>query len=275
MLEIKDVHPSCGCTTAGEWSRQVEPGQTGTIPIQFNSGNFTGQIGKSISVTCNDPAQPTETLHIKGTVWRPIDVIPQSAILNLSAESPSNATTVRIINNLEEPLTLSNLQCKSSAFAAELTTNQPGKAYSVLIKTVPPWPTNSVNGQVTLQTSATQMNLITITAWANVQPVLTAMPSVVTLPAGPLTNKLTLLVWIRNNGTNTLALSEAAVNAKGVDVSVQASQPGRYYYAEITFPTGFTVPPGEKVEFSVKSNHPQYPIIKVPITQPPGPATGS
>src|SRR5215831_12803038 len=35
-LEIKNVRPGCGCTTAGEWTKKVEPGKTGTIPIQVN-----------------------------------------------------------------------------------------------------------------------------------------------------------------------------------------------------------------------------------------------
>src|ERR1043165_573321 len=41
-LEIKDVKPSCGCTTAGTWEKLIEPGKTGTIPLQFNSTAFGG-----------------------------------------------------------------------------------------------------------------------------------------------------------------------------------------------------------------------------------------
>src|SRR5690348_15247627 len=37
VLEISAVRPSCGCTTAGDWSKTVEPGKTGIIPLQFNS----------------------------------------------------------------------------------------------------------------------------------------------------------------------------------------------------------------------------------------------
>src|SRR4051812_28927654 len=33
VLEVTHVQPSCGCTTAGDWTHKVEPGQTGTIPI--------------------------------------------------------------------------------------------------------------------------------------------------------------------------------------------------------------------------------------------------
>src|SRR5262245_44559804 len=36
LLEIKDVRPGCGCTTAGEWDKSVAPGKTGKIPLQFN-----------------------------------------------------------------------------------------------------------------------------------------------------------------------------------------------------------------------------------------------
>src|SRR5216110_2475601 len=31
-LEIKDVRSGCGCTTAVNWDRQVEPGKTGVMP---------------------------------------------------------------------------------------------------------------------------------------------------------------------------------------------------------------------------------------------------
>ena len=66
-LEVTNVQASCGCTTAGEWTRQVEPGMTGSIPIQFSSVNFSGAVGKSITVTCNDTNQPAVVLQIKGS----------------------------------------------------------------------------------------------------------------------------------------------------------------------------------------------------------------
>src|SRR6266403_942449 len=56
-LEIKDVRPGCGCTTAGTWDKIDEPGKTGSIPLQFNSANFGGMVTKSATVICNDPSQ--------------------------------------------------------------------------------------------------------------------------------------------------------------------------------------------------------------------------
>lgn len=129
LLEVTAVQAACGCTTAGDWSRQVEPGQTGRIPIEFNSGSFNGQVAKSITVTCNDPTQPTVALQLKATIWRPIDVTPQFAVLNLTSESPSNATTVRIVSKEESPLTVFAPESSNSAFAADLKTNRPGKEF--------------------------------------------------------------------------------------------------------------------------------------------------
>src|SRR5437899_6300717 len=68
LLEVTHVQPQCGCTTAGDWTHKVEPGQAGTIPLQFNSANYNGPVTKNITVTCNDKSQATFTLQLKGTI---------------------------------------------------------------------------------------------------------------------------------------------------------------------------------------------------------------
>jgi hypothetical protein len=272
LLEVTSVRPSCGCTTAGEWSRQVEPGKTGGIPIQYNSGNFRGQVAKSITVTCNDANQPRVVLHLKATIWKPIDVTPQLAALNVTSESPSNATTVRIVSNEEAPLTLSTPESSNPAFAAELRTNQPGKEFLLIVKTVPPLLARKVQGQITLKTSSTNMPVINVTALANVQQTMMVMPSQISLPTAPLANARPYTISIRYSGMIALTLTEPAVNAKGVDVQLKELYPGRYFTLTVSFPAGFEIAQGEKVELSVKSNHPQFPVIKVPVLQPPRPA---
>jgi hypothetical protein len=223
-------------------------------------------------VTCNDPNQPTVVLEIKGNIWKPIDVTPQFAVLNVTADAPSNATTVRIVSNEEGPLTLSAPESSNPAFATELRTNQPGKEFQLIVKTVPPLPAGNVQGQITLKTSSTNMPVINVSAWANVQQAVMVMPSQITLPSGPLANPMPSTISIRNNGTNALAMTEPAVNAKGVDVQLKELQPGRYFTLTVSFPAGFEMAQGKKVEVSVKSNHPQFPIIKVPVIQAPRPA---
>lgn len=272
VLEVTAIQASCGCTTAGDWSRQVEPGQTGSIPIEFNSGSFNGQVAKSITVICNDPTQPTVALQLKANIWRPVDVIPQLAVLNLTSESPSSSTTVRIVSNEESPLTVSAPESSNPAFATDLKTNQPGKEFELVIRTVPPLPAGNFQGQITLKTSSTNLPVINVTALANVLETVMLAPSQITLPAAPLVNPIPSNVVIRNNGTNALVLTDPTVNAKGVVVQLKEPLPGRYFTLTVTFPAGFEITQDEKVELSVKSNHPQFPVIKIPILQPPRPA---
>ncbi len=274
-LQVSNVQVSCGCTTAGEWTRRVAPGETGRIPVEFNSANFGGDVAKAISVICNDTNQPTVVLQIKGNIWKAIEVMPQFAMFNVNSESPSNATTVRIVSNEEGPLTIGAPECSNPAFGAELRTNQPGKEFLLVVRTVAPLTAGSVQGQITLKTSSTNMPVINVSAWANVQPVVAVVPTVVALPAAPLTNPTPAILSIQNYGTNSLTLSEPAVSAEGVDVRLSEIQTGRGFTLTLNFPVGFEITQDRRVEVSMKSNHPQFPVIKVPVVQAPraAPAT--
>jgi hypothetical protein len=272
-LEIKDVRPGCGCTTAGTWDKTVEPGKTGIIPLQFNSTGFGGTVAKSATVTCNNPAQSNVVLQFKGTVWKALDVSPSMVMFNVSSEIQTNETkVVRIVSNLEEPLELSDLQCTNHSFRTELKTVRPGKEFELRITSVAPFPSASIHAPVSLKTSSPKNPTINVSAYLVVQPVVTAVPNYVMLPAGPLTNALQQVVTIQNNGTNSLVLTEPHLSVPGPEVHMKEIQPGRSFNLTFDFPAGFEVQPGQNVEATVKSNHPKLPLIAVRVFQPQRPA---
>jgi hypothetical protein len=273
LLEITDVRPGCGCTTAGEWTKQVEPGKTGKIPIQFNPSSFTGPVGKSVTLSCNDPTQPAVLLQIRGSVWRPIEVNPNFAYFYPTEGTETNETkVVRIVNNLEDPLQLSEPEWTNPAFKAELKTIRPGKEFEVRVTLVPPLNASTVQCPIALKTSSSNMPLISITAFAMIQPLISAMPAQLWLPAGPLPTNNQYSISIRNNSTNAVKLAEPSVNVEGATVKMQETQAGRYFTLQIGFPAGYQVKAGQTAEFSVKTDHPKYPVIKVPVMQFPAPA---
>jgi len=268
-LEIKEVRPGCGCTTAGTWDKEVEPGKTGSIPLQFNSANFGGIVMKQATVTCNDLSQSNVVLQIKGTVWKAIEITPTMAVFNVSSEAQTNDTkVVRIVSNLDQPLTLSDLQCTNSSFKAELKTVKEGKEFELQITAIPPFNSPSVVAPVTLKTSSTNMPVINVSAYAVVQQPVTVAPSQIMLPPGPFTNVVHHVITVRNTGTNSLVLSDANVNVPGAQVHVEETQPGRLFNLSVDFPAGFEVNAGQQVAVSVKSNHPKFPLITVPVFQP-------
>lgn len=270
ILEITGVHPSCGCTTTGEWSKQVEPGMTGKIPVQFNSGSFGGQIIKTVSVTSNDKSQPNVTLQIKGLIWKPVDVNPQYAVLQMTSDSVSNVTTtVRIVNNQDEPLALSPPESNNRFFRAELKTNQPGKEFELTVRTVPPFDPMNTQGVISLKTSATNTPTLSVTAMAVLQPPLLTTPDRIVLPAEPLGAEWSTAVTIRNQLKAALQLTEPKINDERVKFDVQEKEPGRVYNISFTFPVGFQLKPDLSTQFSIKSSHAANPLIMISVTKPP------
>jgi len=265
-LVIKDVHPGCGCTTVKQWSHEVPPGQEGTVSLSFDTANFSGPVAKSVAVTCNDTNQPVVSLQIKGNVWRPIEVTPQSANFTGPLDSLSNLSrTIKILNQDKEPLTLSSPQTSHRAIAAEIQTNQVGQNYQLLVSLVPPLGAGNLFGEVTMKTSSPMIPVLKVSVFAIVRPGVMVLPAQIEIPSGPATNKFNRTVSIRNNSSNPLKLSQPAVNAKGVEVNLQELQPGQFFSIVLTFPPGFEPVKGETPELSFKSNNPQFALLKVPI----------
>jgi hypothetical protein len=273
-LEIIGVKPGCGCTTAGDWDKRVEPGKTGSIPIQFNSGGYGGQVQKTVTVSCNDPAHPDVLLQLKGTVWRAIDVTPTIATFTPGPDSLSNETRViKIVSNLDEPLILSDLQCTNHGVQAELKTLREGKEFELTVTALAPFQTQHIWAPIIMKTSTSRMSNITVNCYLNVQPAIAAMPSQITLPGGPLTNAPKFDVTIRNYTTNSISLSEPTINVQGAEVKLAELQPGRVFSLTASFPQGFQSQLGQPMEVSVKSDNPKYPSVKIPIIQMPSVGT--
>jgi hypothetical protein len=271
-LEVSNVQPGCGCTTAGSWDKKVEPGKTGLIPIQFNSSGYGGAVLKTITVFCNDPGQTNVVLQLKGTIWKAIDVSPSFAMFNVYPDTETNETKViRIVSNMEEPLTLSEPNWSNSVFQVELKPVKEGKEFQLLVTLVPPL-TNTVNAAITLKTSSEKMPVLTVTAYAMVVPAIAVTPGQITLPAGPLPSEIKPTVTIRNNSTNSLALSDPSINSQAASLQLKEVQPGRVFTLGLNFPTGFQIQPGQRVEAELKTTNPKVPLIKVPVYQLPAPA---
>jgi len=268
VLEITAVRPSCGCTTAGEWSKTVDPGKTGTIPLQFNSAGFSGTVVKTATVTCNDPATPSLTLQLTGNVWKEIDAVPQFAVLNGTSESVADAkASIKIVNNGELPMTITGMEINNPMFVADLKTNQPGKEFEVSVKVVPPLNPNMTHGVITLKTTSTNVPQVQVTAMLMLQPVISVVPAQVTMPAAPVANAFTYTVAIRNSGTNMVKLSEPTINDSRIGVAVKETEAGKAFTVEVSIPQGFEAKAGQNTEVVIKSSHPQYPELKIPILQ--------
>jgi hypothetical protein len=269
-LVISKVTPGCHCTTAGgDWSKPhlVEPGKTEGIPIQFDSGSFRGDVTKTITVASNDKLAPSQTLALRGTVWRVLEVNPQFAYINVPADALSNLTSVvHITNQSDEPVTLSDPASVNGSFKAELKTLTPGKYFEVTIAAVPPLAPGNNTGTISVKTSLTNMPLLHITAIAMVQEAVALSLPQITLPP-QLDRWTTNFVTFTAKTIKTLVLSDPKASDPKINVELQETTPGRVFRLAAVFPPGFQVAPGRQVQLSVKSNNAQRPVIVVPVRQ--------
>ncbi len=78
ILNIGKVKTSCGCTAAILTNNTILPGNTGEIRATFNSGSFSGNVTKSISVISNDPERPSYKLTISGKIIEDVIINPKN-----------------------------------------------------------------------------------------------------------------------------------------------------------------------------------------------------
>jgi hypothetical protein len=276
VLEVTAVQPGCGCTTAGDWTKKVEPGKIGNIPIQFNTAAYPGEVSKGITVTTTDPSQKTLVLLLTGTVWKPIEVVPVYPVLNIGADAATGSTVVQITNNMEQAVAIFLPEGNPAGYTFSLKTNQPGKRYELTITALPPLSPGGIASKVTLKTSAADTPVLEIPFTAYVTPAVAVSPPQVVIPQAQPSNPSTVAITVYCNSTNLLTLSEATVNAAGVGVQVNTMQPNKLYSVQLTFPAGFQIPPSQQVKFTAKTSLPQYPLITVPVIQmqpqPPPPS---
>jgi len=267
LLEITDVHPGCGCTTAGTWDKSVDPGKTGKIPLQFNSSGFGGMVSKSATVTCNDPAHPSLTLEMTGTIWKPVDVSPSMVIFNVSSDGQTNESKrIHIVNNTEQPITISDLECTNKEFKVALKPITPGKEFDIEVTSQPPFTVPNVMAPIHAKTSYDKMPVLNMSAYLMVQPPILITPSQLVL-AGPTTNSTQYLITIRNQSTNYSQISDANIDIPGAEVRITETQPGRLYTLTVVLPRDLKIKPGDTARITARSSHPKVPLINIPIIQ--------
>ncbi len=266
VLEIKEVRPSCGCTTAGNWTRTIPPNGSGAIAIQLDTGHFKGAISKTVTVTSNDPTQPQTILQLRGEIWTPIQMTPAFATFPpLHATSDVVHTKIKLVNQGEAPLEITDVKSSSKSFKAELNATTPGKEFELTVTTVPPLNNGSNHGMITLKTSSSEMPLVMINAFATVLPAVQVVPDRVLLPAGKLASDTQRFVTVTANDSVDLAVSDVKLNSDEVRASVEPGISGKQIRIRLMIPKGFEAGTATNLVLRLKTNHPQFAEFSIPF----------
>lgn len=268
-LQLSDLHGSCSCVHPGLRELAVPPGEHGVVPLEFYASDLGGPFSETLTFATNDPREPEVTLEFKGVVWRVLEALPAFVTLDVTPDSWTNQTAaVRIANHGETPIQLEPPVANQPAFAATFTTNRPGFAWDLIVRTTRPLPNANHYGRFTFKTSSPEVPRLEVTAFVPALSAVVATPRQLRIPAGPLAQPETRVLWLRGTTGLALQLSDPTPPSPGVTTVVDEIEPGRLFRATLTFPAAFVLPPDRRLEFTVRSNHPQFPILRIPVTTP-------
>lgn len=116
------------------------------------------------------------------------------------------------------------------------------------------------------------MPTIKVLSYVMGEQLATVMLTQVLLLGPPLGNPVQEIVTVGYIRTILFALSDIGLNASSVAVRMKETGPGRLFNLTVDNSAGFEIASGQKVELTVKSNHPKYPLIQVPVFVPQSPA---
>ncbi len=77
-LIISEVKADCGCTVPEMQIKELGPGQSAPLHIEFNSKRFSGKVFKTVKIYSNDPAAPVSDVILTANVHTPLLVDPPS-----------------------------------------------------------------------------------------------------------------------------------------------------------------------------------------------------
>lgn len=148
---LKQITPSCGCTTAESDKTVYLPGETGVIQVKVELGEHQGELVKTLKVETNDKDQPEATLTIRIKIPELVTFSPQPYVRwNQGGGKEPKTVTVTVLDTL--PFHITGLKSYHDKIKATLKEIEPGRKYEVTV-----WPMDTkdvVNSGVELLTDA-------------------------------------------------------------------------------------------------------------------------
>lgn len=261
VLKISSVKPSCGCTVAPNYSREIAPGATGKIPVIINTAKLRSTITKTVTVNSNDPTNAAFRLTVTGKIKQRVIINPvRGGSFGRIQANQDLERTLTLKNNTESPIELSLLRDKSGVFSAELVTKTPGQLYELTLRSKGPFSEGVNRGSFKLKTNIPELATISIPVNALVPPMVEVTPKEIIIPTAKST-PARRSVSVRFNTTESHKVLSATVDTKDIKVEVKTAKNNRFTIA-MELAANY-IPPNKGHKLTIKTDDPKNPSIVV------------
>jgi hypothetical protein len=266
-----NTRSSCGCTVATKPQSPLEPGGETSFKITYDTSH-AGAASKTVTVTTNDPNQPSVVVKVHGSVKALVAATPADRIFfgNLDRDSVQTKT-IRLEPKYDTPLTLKLRENQNAGpVAIDLKEIEPGKLYEFTATTTPPMRTNKA--VVTLETGIEEYPTIQLYIDTNVVPRVSVMPARLNVMESA-TEPTEQMLQVRFRGEAT-HVTDVQTNLEAVkwellpkEEAAQADQ-GQSQRLRVTLPPYADVPEGgASLVIFTNDNEAPFQKINVPIAR--------
>lgn len=183
ILKIEKVQSSYGCITAELEMNELMPNEEIKIQAAFNLKGRQGPQNKAITVTSNDPENPSFQLRIVGEAIASISIDPMVVQFGRILDDNPRETKVVIQTNKEDiSFKVQSAEIDDMEFIKhEIKEVERGKKYELHINTTGNLPVGNHNGRFIIRTDSAERAVIWLPVSMQVIGALEVMPPVVNI----------------------------------------------------------------------------------------------
>lgn len=134
-VKVARYDAACSCMAVGIKDGKLEfaPGESGLLRADFEMGNFSGTVDKTVSLWLDDdpPDKPSVTLTVR--IHIPVLVTLEPKTVKWDVGGDAKPQTIRITMNHGEPIRVKGVTSSSQAFRFDLKTIEDGKLYELVV----------------------------------------------------------------------------------------------------------------------------------------------
>ncbi len=283
VLKLQTVRASCGCTTSKPAKNVLQPGESTTATVKFDSRKKSGgDIHTTVTIVSNDPDERKLTFHLRGKVRRVLSVDPMGGVVLRSGDGSKPLEGVARITNLEsEPMDLRIKSVNAARFEIELKTIEEGRIYEMVGRSKGPLDVGRTTGYAVLTTGLEREPEVNVHVTAVIVDRVNLVPAAIYLNPQIMLEKSNRTVMLHYYGDNPdFEIREVKANHESVKVQfsparppsagLQRLQPAPRAVAQVRVdcPPGRELPP-EGVKVTIVTNEPGYEEQVVLVTPDP------
>ena len=172
---------------------------------------------------------------------------------------------VTVVNNVDEPLNLTNLRSSNPAFQLESKVIEAGKKAEIAIALLTPLKNGLNYGRIEADTGVAEMPRLVFVALARLVQDVKVVPAVITLQ-GPFDKPTKRFVTIQNNTNRPMTVSDLEISNPAITALLSEVLAGKRFRIMLEIPAGTEIAAvGETI--TIKTDNPKFPELIVPIRQ--------